>query len=228
MSTVADVSTVAPSIFGPIVSGGDVERWTLELLHTWFSTYLAEVERQHGYTGKDLPRPRGWALGPSFDKWPEDQLPGVLVSSRGTLDPPRRSGDGSFRARWAIEPGVVCSARTQAEAHDLACLYGAAVRDLLIQRPSLDGKAIGTVWLGENYDDLGYDDSRSLYACKELFAIEVDEVAYGDAGPVTPDDPLSPDDTVPWPPWQEVTTYEIEVGNTAADQPLPTNEGGRP
>ena len=210
--------------FGPIVTAGDVEGWTLDLLQRWFSTYLAEVERQHGYSGHDLPRPKGWALGPSFDKWPEDQVPGVLVSSRGTLDPPRRHGDGAFTARWGIEPGVVCSARTQNEAHQLAALYGAAVRWLMIQRPSLDGYAAGTAWLGESYDDLGYDDSRSLYAVRELFAVQVDEVAYSDAGPVTPDAPLTPDDTLPWPPWQEVATVEIKVDNTPADQPLPEEE----
>lgn len=205
------MSTTWPSIFGPLVSGGDVEQWTLDLLQRWISTYLAEVERQHGYTGSDLPRPKGWAFGPSFDKWPEDQVPGVLVSSRGTLDPPRRYGDGAYSARWGIEPGVVCSARTQNEAHALAQLYGLAVRALLKQRPSLDGHAAGTVWLGESYDDLGYDDSRSLYAVRELFAVQVDEVGYDNAGPTLPDAPLAPDDTLPWPPWQEVETYEIDV-----------------
>ena len=210
--------------FGPIVTGGDVEQWTLDLLHTWLSTYLAETERQHGYTGHDLPRPRGWALGPSFDKWPEDQLPGVLVSSRGTLDPPRRHGDGMFSARWAIEPGVVCTARTQNEAHALAALYGAAVRLLLIQRPSLGGHAAGVAWLGESYDDLGYDDTRSLYAVKELFAVQVDEVAYSDAGPASPEAPLTPDDTAPWPADKEVSTVIVAVDNTTPDQPLPQEE----
>jgi hypothetical protein len=205
------VSVAAPSIFGPIVTGGDVEQWVLALLRKWFSTYLAEVERNHGLSGRDLPRPRGWALGPSFDKWPEDQLPGVLVSSQGTLQPPQRDGDGVYRVRWAMEPGIVCSARTQNESHALAMLYGAAIFDLLIQRPSLDGHAAGTVWLGETYDDLGYDDSRSLYAVKERFAVDVENVAWGNAGPTTPDEPLDPDDTQPWPDWPTVETYDVDV-----------------
>jgi hypothetical protein len=212
------------SIFGPIVSVGDVEGWTLALLKRWISTYLAEVERQHGRSGSDLPRPKGWAIGSSFDKWPEDQVPGVLVSSRGTVDVPRKRGDGSYRARWAIEPGVCCSGRTQAESHELATLYGVALRLLMIQRPSLDGHASGTVWLGEQLDDLGYDDSRSLYAVRNVFAVEVEDVAFAGAGPTLPDAPLEPDDTQPWPPWPEVETVDVDVENVAVTQPLPQEE----
>lgn len=215
------MSVATPSIFGPIVTGGDVEQWTLQLLHTWFSTYLAETERQHGYTAGQLPRPRGWAIGPSFDKWPEDQVPGVLVSSRGVPTPPIKDGDHFYRAHWLVEPGVVCSARTQAESHALAMLYGAAIRDLIIQRPSLDGHAEAADWIGESYDDLGYDDTRSLYAARLTFSIEVMDVAQGNAGPTLPDVPLTPDDTLPWPPWQTVQTHDIVVENTPADQPLP-------
>jgi hypothetical protein len=210
--------------FGPIVSGGDVETWVLDELQIWLSTYLAEVERQHGYSGHDLPRPRAWALGPSFDKWPEDQLPGVLVSSRGVPAPPQKDGEGYVRARWLVEPGVVCSARTQAESHALAMLYGAALRWTLTQRPSVGGHAEASDWLGESYDDLGYDDSRSLYAVRETFAVEVVDVMLGDAGPTAPEVPFTPDDTLPWPPDQEVATVVFELDNVSVDQPLPQEE----
>lgn len=215
------MSVAEQSIFGPIVTGGDVEGWLLALLQKWFSTYLSELERNHGLAACTLPRPLSYELGPSFDKWPEDQVPAVLVSSRGTLDQPRRYGDGSYRARWALEPGVVCSARTQAEAHNLATLYGAAIRALLKQKPSLEGHANGVVWLGESYDDLGYDDSRSLYTVKELFAVEVEEVSYDGAGPTAPD---PGDPCADWPPWPEVQTVEIDVDNVTVDQPLPEEE----
>lgn len=210
--------------FGPIVTGGDVETWVRDLLRTWFSTYLAEVERQHGYSGHDLPRPRGYAIGPSWDKWPEDQIPGVLVSSRGVPAPPQKDGEGYYRARWLIEPGVLCSARTQDETHALAMLYGAALRWLVTHRPSLGGHAEASDWLGESYDDLGYDDTRSLYAVRETFAVEVVDVMLGDAGPTSVEVPLEPDDTVPWPPDVDVATVELELDNVVANQPLPEEE----
>jgi len=210
--------------FGPIVTGADVEGFVRDELKTWFSTYLAEVERQHGYSGHDLPRPKGWAIGPSFDKWPEDQLPGVLVSSRGVPAPPIRDGEGYYRARWLVEPGVVCSARTQAESHTLAMLYGAALRWLMVQRPSLGGNAESSDWLGESYDDLGYDESRSLYAVRETFSVEVVAVMTTDGGPTSVEVPFTPDDTLPWPPDVEVQTVITEVDNTTADKPLPQEE----
>ena len=210
--------------FGPIVTGGDVEGWVLDELKTWFSTYLAEVERRNGYSGHDLPRPLGWAIGPSFDKWPEDQLPGVLVSSKGVPTPPLKDGEGYYRARWLVEPGVVCSARTQAETHAAAMLYGAALRWLIAQRPSLGGHAEASDWLGESYDDLGYDDSRSLYAVRESFALEVVDVMLAKAGPTAPEVPFAPDDTLPWPPDVEVETVELELGNVTVDQSLPEEE----
>jgi hypothetical protein len=207
MSTVLE-----PSIFGPIVAGSDVEEWTLALLKRWISTYLAEVERQHGMSGHDLPRPKGYAIGMSFDKWPEDQVPGILVVSRATAGTPRRGGDGGYWARWSIDAGAVCSAATQADSHRLAELYAAAIRTLILQRPSLDGQVQGGIeWLGENYDDLGYDETRSLYAAKTMFTVQVNQVTFANAGPTTPDAPLAPDDTVPWADWPTVETVEHEI-----------------
>ena len=218
------VVATGTATWGPIVSGGDVEQWLIDEVKTWYSTYLAEVERQHGYSGKALPRPKGWAIGPSFDKWPEDQLPGVLVSSSGVPAPPQKDGEGYYRARWLVQPGVVCSARTQAESHRLAMLYGAAIRWLVVQRPSLGGHVEAADWLGESYDDLGYDDTRSLYAVRETFSLEVVDLMLGDAGPTSVEVPFTPDDTLPWPPDKDVSTVIVGIDNTTPDKPLPTKE----
>ncbi len=213
--------SVPASIFGRIVTGGDVEQWCLDLLHTWFGTYLAELERQHGITEGTLQRPRAYLRVPSLDKWPEDQLPAVLLVSEGTLDLPQRDGRKVHRARWLMGAATVCSARSEAESRALAMLYVAALRALLIQRPSLDGKAQGTVWMAESYTELDYDDGRSLAAGQAAFTVEVDDVVSGDAGPLTPTAPLDPD-TEPWPPWAEAELVEVEVQGV----PLQTNGGG--
>lgn len=207
--------------FGPFVTGGDVEGWVFAELQTWFSTYLAEAERRAGYSGHDLPRPRSWAIGPTPDKWPEDQIPAVYVSSSGVPAPPQRDGEGYYRARWLIEPGVVCSARTQAETHALAMLYGAALRWVIAQRPSLGGNAESSDWLGERYEDVSYDDSRSLYACRETFSVEVVDVMQTGVGPTSVEVPFTPDDTLPWPPDVEVESVELELDNVTVDQSLP-------
>jgi hypothetical protein len=203
---------LSPSIFGPIITGGDIEDWTLALLKRWYSTYLAEVERQHAMSGHDLPRPLAYAIGTSFDKWPEDQVPAVIVATRGTFDRPTRDGGGIYNARWAVDVGVVCSASTQAQSHRLAQLYTGAARDLILQRPSLDGQLWGgIIWTGEDYTGLAYDDTRSLYSGSVQVAIQANAVAVANAGPTTPDAPLSPDDTVPWQDWPTVKEGEVGI-----------------
>jgi hypothetical protein len=213
-----------PSIFGPIISGADVEAWCIDLFRNWFGTYLSEIERQAGFEAGALQRPRSYTVAPSLDKWPEDQLPAVLVISVGTSEPPLREGGGSYRARFDVGAGCVCSSRTQAETRRAAMLYAAALRLLLIQRPSLDGHASGTVWTSESYDELDFDDGRTLGAGVVAFTVEVHEVALANAGPLERDLPLSPD-TDPWPDDPIADDVEVAVESVVPPQTLP-NEGG--
>jgi hypothetical protein len=106
--------------------------------------------------------------------------------------------------------GCICSARTQQESHANAQRYIAAMRQLFIARPSLDGYASGTDWQGEQYDQLDYDDTRSLDIGVGQFTVEVEDIATANSGPTTPDEPLDPD-TDPWPDWPVVQTYDIDV-----------------
>jgi len=151
-----------PSIFGRIVSGGDVEQWCLALIQKWFSTYLAEAERQGGLSGHALQRPRRYMVSPTIDKMPEDQLPAIILVSIGLAERPLKRGDGTYSGRWDMGLACVCTARTQDEAHAIAHLYMTAMRVLFIQRPALDGWASGTDWMGERYDQLDYDEHRSI------------------------------------------------------------------
>jgi hypothetical protein len=210
------------TIFGRVVSGFDVESWVLALLRKWSSTYLAELERQHGYAAGTFPRVRGWAYGPTFDKWPEDQLPGVLVVTPGITPPPTRDGDGVYRVRFNVDVGCAVSARTQGDAHEIATLFVAAHAAIVAQRPSLEGHAIASTWLDLRLDPLAYDDTRALYAGFATFAIEVDDVLTTLAGPVQPDP--EPDELDPYPLWPLVETHDEVVDNYPTDQPLPQED----
>jgi hypothetical protein len=208
------------SIFERLVTASDVEGWMTALLKRWAGTYLAEAERSHGYDVGSLARPRGYVRTPTFDKWNEDQLPTVCVISPGTVGPPKRDGRGRYRARWAISVGVIVSASTLDATHELAELYVAAFRQLVLQRPSLDGHANGVTWAEERYDELPFDDLRSLGVGQVAFEVEVENVVTSNAGPVTPDDPLEPD-TDAWPPWARVRTHDVTVDPVGIDEPMP-------
>jgi len=207
------------SIFGRIVTGADVEGWCEQLVRRWASTYLAELERQNDLQPGSLPRPRGWAIAPSLDKWPEDQLPAVVFESTGVPGPPRKGGDGRYRADWTVRIHVVCSARTWEDSRRLAMRYTAAMRALFVQRPSLDGNANGTTWVVEAYDELAFDDTRSLAAGAAAFIVQVEDVTTANAGPVTPADPLYPD-IDPWPDWPLVKEVDVEVDPEPVEEPI--------
>jgi len=200
-------SALQPSIFGRIVAGGDVETWCIDLCRKWIGTYLAEVERQHGITAGTYARPKSYVRTISFDKWPEDHLPGLMLISTGIARPPRKEGDGTVTADWLMGLGVLCSAKTQQASHDMAQLLTAAVRTLFLQKPSLDGHADGVAWLDERHNDLAYDDQRSLSSGQAIFQVTVHGVAVANAGPSYPLAPLDPD-TTPWPDWPTVQTVE--------------------
>lgn len=210
------------TIFGRLVTGHDVEGWVADVQRKWSCTYLCELERQHGIEPGYLQSVRGWVLSPTFDKWPEDQIPGVLVVSPGLVPPPVKDGAGVYRARWRIDVGVICSARTQELSHQYAMLYLRAHSAIVAHRPSLEGHALAADWLDEVYTPLEYDDTRSLYAGFASFSIEVDDVMTARAGPTDPD-PQDPC-TDPYGEWPIVLTHHERVDHYPPPDPLPEQE----
>jgi hypothetical protein len=174
------------SLIGPIVSASDVERAALDTIVKWASTYLGEAEDQHNRERGSLPRPRSFTTTNSFDKWPEDQLPCVLLVCPGLVEQPMAQGNGMYRATFAVGVAVIVSARTETETEALAKLYVAAIRTLLIQQQSLGGFAAQTEWLDETYDDLPSEDMRSLGAGQAIFAVHVDDLSRRYTGPPHP------------------------------------------
>jgi hypothetical protein len=199
--------SVAPSIFDLVVDGSMVEAAARETLDEWFPTYLAELERQRGRDARSLPLPRSYHTAPTFETWPEDQLPAVVIVSPGLAGAPVKNGRGRMHAPWALGIGVVVSARDQASTNEIAKLYAAAVRALLLQRGSLGGFAAETEWVDERYDDLPAAGERTLGAGQAIFVVQVENVVYANGGPVAvPDDPYATPAG-----WPLVQTTQIET-----------------
>jgi len=197
---------------GPIVSGRDVELAALALLRRWSGTYLAEAERQRGYAPGQLPRIRGWATSSDFEKWPEDQLPCVLLVSPGLAEAPRPDGAGFYRASFSLGFAVIVSTATMEETAIKAKLYCAAHRACLLQHSSLEGFAAGVTWVDETYDDLDSIDTRSLGAGQAIFSVEVHGFAARWNGPTTPSEPPDPDtDPLPTDPYVQPGRVGIDV-----------------
>lgn len=204
------------SAIGRIVSGREVELAALAMLKRWSSTYLAEAERQTGRPVGSLPRIRTWTTAPDFEKWPEDQLPCVLLISPGLAQPPMPDGSGHYRAQFSLGLATIVSAARMDDTAELAKLYCAVHRACILQHQSLEGFAAGVTWVDENYDDLPSIDTRSLGAGQAIFAVQVDGISTRWNGPATPSEPPTPD-SEPLPDDPEVDT--VHVGTS----PLPIN-----
>jgi hypothetical protein len=211
------------TIFGRIISGADVEDWCEQLVRKWISTYLAEKEEQDGLRRGMLPRPRGWVTAPDVNKWPEDQLPAIIFASTGVPAPPRKGGDGRYRARWDMRVTTVVSASTERDSRRLASRYTAAIRVLFLQHPSLEGHAAGIDWPAEAYNEIAFDEQRSLGHGTVALLIDVDDVTTANAGPATPSETLDPD-YQPWPEWPTVKTVDVDVEAEALAVAAPTKE----
>lgn len=187
------------SVFGNLLTGRDVEQDVLEHLQTWMGTYLAEVERQSGLA--PLPPVRSWTSHNEFDKWPEEQIPCVLIVSPGLAGAPVKDGDGTYRASWSLGVAVIVSGASRDDTNHLAKLYSAAVRAILLQHPGLADDCRGVTWVDERYDDLPPEDGRTLAAGQNVFAIEYTNVLNSRLGPAAPSE--DPEE------WVLVDSHEI-------------------
>jgi hypothetical protein len=194
-----------PGVYGRIVTGNDLERSALDLLRAKLPEYVGEVERQHGQTPGKRQTPRGYIVASQFAKWPEDQLPVVVVISPGVTGPPRRAGDGRTLASWALSAGVINSAAHIEKVRENALDYVAAIRTLLAQEQTLGGLATAVDWIDEDYiPPFPYGQSRSLFGAQAIFTVTVDDVVSYGRGPGgpwgPPPAPDDPTDATRWPP----------------------------
>lgn len=197
------------SVFGSIVTIDQVKRAVVEHVDRWIETYLAEIERQNGLDPRTINQPASYITvdDEGLNKWPEDQLPCVVVMCPGTSDTPRSTSEG-VSAAFVVNIAVIVSSITAKDTSEVASYYGAAVNALMVQNQSLGGFAAGTVWRGVRLDDLAPDDGRTIAAVTNVFAVGVENVVQTGSFGLTepPEDPYDvPDFETP-----ESITVEVE------------------
>lgn len=197
------------NVFGPIVTGADVEAAALATLQLWMTTYLAEIERQTGRSPHALPPIRSWEIIDDLARWPEDQVPAIVLASPGLAGEPQKGGDGTYQATWHLIVAVIASGRDRGSSRSLAQAYGAAVRTLLLQQPSLGGFATAVEWIGERYDVLTSEVARTLAGGRLEFTVDVDDVVSIAGAPLHPDP--EPDPYVDPGDWPTVVEADVTL-----------------
>lgn len=208
------------SIFGTIISDDQVEDAVVAILQKWLPTYMSEVERQRGLVAGFYERPpaSSYFVRSDFDKFPEDMLPALVITSGGIEDDPPREGRGQYRGGFQIGVSCVCASTDSLYARRFAYRMGAAVRALLIQHQSLDGALNGRLrgidWVGGRNNELKSEDDRSIWAARQLFTVEVGDVLTRGGGPVAPDSTPLPDPTTPWPDPKTIDSVKVGLGHS--------------
>lgn len=173
-------------IFGTLILATQVEDAAQKTLETWMSTYLRRVERLISREAFWLPNPGSYEATNSFDHWPEEQLPAILIMCPGIAGRPTRDGERNYRVPFKLDIGVVVSADTRKNTERLAKYYAGALRNLIVNKGSLEGFAIGTVWIDENYKNNKSERTQRTLTCAELtFETEIYGVVKALAGPAT-------------------------------------------
>lgn len=195
-------------IFGPIFVGRQIEDAALETLRTWMPTYLQEIELQLQRVRGEIPAPRLYTTRNEFTQFPEDQMPMCVVVSPGLVSEPKREGDGTYNAWFALAVGFAAAGRDADTSRFLAQVYGAAGRAILLHKSSLGGVASGVEWTDESYDNLVTEDDRVVRACYNMYQFHVAGIVQKGMGPaVTIPDPVEQ----PGSQWPSAETIEIDV-----------------
>jgi hypothetical protein len=189
------MTDVALSAFGPMVSGDTVEDYIQRVLERWYPTYLYKTERLTGTPVGTLPLPRSIVRSSEIEKFPEDQLPCLMIGSPGLTDPPEADGGGYYTATWQLNLGIEIAAGPNRRALELARWYTLALRACVIQQqqdpgitdPDLDVARID--WRDERYDVLDSIDDRSVCVGRVEIAVTAANVLQRGLGPL---DPLIP------------------------------------
>lgn len=179
------------NLYGPLISGDDVHNAVTEFIKNWSPSYINEAGFRAGFTRSDLPKFRSYTNVDEMDKFPEDGLPAVITFIPGTADIPEGEGDGNFSALFSVGIGVVVKSKDAETTRRLKMVYLLAIRALFIQHPSVDFFANNTAWLGETYDILQHEDSRTIQAGVVNLEIQVNNVVSSNGGLQTP--PIDPE-----------------------------------
>ena len=191
------------SLYGRLIAGADVAQAVRARIEADLDLYLDEVERQHGLTPGTLERPRAFV---DDERFPEDQLPAIVVKSTGVADLPEPDGQGRYRTRFGIELEAHVAAGTGAM--EVAQLYALALRALALQRPS--PLFMGTDWTGESYRRGELVGGRTYCVGVVELEVHVPDVTDRHAGPSDelgwPEIPPRAPDSPEWPVAQTADT----------------------
>jgi hypothetical protein len=206
------------SAYGPSFDDDDLHNALNVFSRAWFPGYIAEIGQRKGFERKDLKPFKSISNLKSFDHWPEKQLPALIFYIPQTLAKPVKRGNGQYQVDFQVGAGVLVKGRDQDQTRKLLSAYMTAVVMMFLQHSSLspDGTSANRVaesieWLGNDYDTLGDESSRTIQGGVVNLGISISHAVDSNTGlSIPPPDPL-----VTPPEFGTVETVEVAVQELA-------------
>lgn len=221
-------------VYGEYVGAHHLEAAILSMLWKWMPSYGYEVSREAELDPKYLLPIRSWRVASDMERFPEDQLPCVILVNSGVVNPPRKhnNGDSSvFLAHWEIALGVHVTAkgakiRAIPRALTLARMYSLAIRLVMVQQRDEDGVMGMTDPISEQPSQtLAIEDDRTTCLAVTNFSVVTDNWAEWGAGPIEPMYPPETDPPSARPEWPIAESYELDVDKIPIDAQVQPLEG---
>lgn len=210
---------MVPVDFGPIVHSVTVDKAVIAFLMRWLPTWLRVTEDREGLPNSTLARPASYAT--TYDEDDEDffsdrRLPCTFVTAGEALNW-TRTGAGDYCAYFRTRITTVSRGRNKAEARYQSAMYCAAITELLISKPALDGICNGVEVISERPRPITdpSNRSRNLSGGFGEYLLYIPNLRAARSGPLTPDPPGPDDPLVPLPDVADVqVTYGFESPST--------------
>jgi hypothetical protein len=214
-------------VYGEFTGAHHVEAAILSLLWKWLPSYQYEVSREAGMDPEHLKPVRSWRVATDMERFPEDQLPGVILVNNGVAEPPVKystdDGASTYMAYWVIQLGIHAVAKGQKvraapRALTLARMYSLAIRLAMLQQRDEDGVMGMVDPLTEVPGGaLSVEDDRTTCLAVCSFRVQTFSYAEWGAGPTEPIYPPETDPPTDRPLWPYVESYELDVDKVPID-----------
>jgi hypothetical protein len=213
------------SVIEPIFSANRLDNAAEATLRNWMPTYIKDLCLQNGIAHSlddpnHLVPPRSYNVRNDQARWPEEQMPAVVVVNTGMARPPRMYGDGRYSGFWRVTVLTYCHGIDKTTTNRNNQIYAAAVRAILLQKRTLGGVAAGVEWEAEDYNEATTDPqgTRTMASSAITMVFEVENIINREGGPRETVPPTP--DTIPGSVWGRVLTTFLHLFRRMPGEPL--------
>lgn len=190
------------SVFGPIGHPGELEDAVKERLRLWMPTY---VKRFAEYSGNKLVAPKSYSTANEAVKFPERQLPAIVVVSAGQIGEAEQFGDGKMSADFSVGVFIAVQGKDDGSTRAIGMSYWWPILASLMQHRKVAENAVVLKQTGSEWTEIPVEQRRTRAGVEHAFSVRLENFLNVGEGPSVP----IPDETDE--EYPEVASTEVDV-----------------